>query len=366
MNLPNIYFKIGQPNTGKSYGFGEYELKKKYFKKTNIVYRKIPVSGGVGNEYKGLQNTDLAIGYDAVNRNIKFGEFLKMLMCSIINPDNIYIVFLDDFHNQDISALLSEYTPLFKPQQKIDLKDSETIKNASKLNLLTQDIFENSDEFIKEWNNLMLQLKEEYEQKDKRISIESITNRISGNDLFLVYPANFYLLGAANFNEKSLNIFTDWSDRAHIEYVNPIEIMKDINNIIVDKNTKDFVECVKQINYNLKDILEEEMIFDYEKYCFGIWKIVDENNKIISESKKQKELIKYLFFMIKNSLIYNNKNSQINKIGWKLIKKMHENNFFKTLFEEEIENINFELDFDNEQNYIEICKILYKFNLFEE
>ena len=127
--LENIFFKIGQPNTGKSYFFEKQNLES-YLGSLNttdknlpVQYIKIPVSGGVGNEFKGLQNTDLAISFDPVNKSIKFGDFLKVLMQAIITPDKNFVVFLDDFHNQNISSLLSEYTPLFKKQQKINLLD---------------------------------------------------------------------------------------------------------------------------------------------------------------------------------------------------------------------------------------------------
>ena len=84
--MENIVFKIGQPNTGKSFRFEQKYLEENEFK-IEIKYLKIPVSGGVGNEYKGLQNTDLAISYDPINETIRFGDFLKHLMRAIINPN---------------------------------------------------------------------------------------------------------------------------------------------------------------------------------------------------------------------------------------------------------------------------------------
>ncbi len=292
--IENIYFKIGQPNTGKSYSFRKENLEKEYFNDKEIEYLKIPVSGGIGNEYKGLQNTDLAISYDPIKENLKFGEFLQMLMKAILNPNINYIVFLDDFHNQDISSLLSEYTPLFKAGQKVDLKNkiklNEELKEELKEELLNKEDFN-----IEKWNEFIDSLK---------VIQESITNRVSGESLKLVFPSNFYLLGCANFNEKTINIFADWSDRAKIEYVNPIKIMEEL------KDENDFIKCTKKLNKDLQEILENKNIYDYEKYCFGIWKVKD-----ITELEEQKEIIKFFFFMIKNSLIYNNKNSEINEIG---------------------------------------------------
>lgn len=337
--IPNIYFKIGQPNTGKSYSFEKENLKK--FLGDNIRYKKIPVSGGIGNEYKGLQNTDLAISYDVVNKTVKFGEFLQMLMKAIINPDIPHVVFLDDFHNQDISSLLSEYTPLFKSQQKVSLK-----KKILNPEIATIEHFENVSEFIKKWNKFI---------KSLGVHYETVTNRISGEDLLLVYPDNFYLFGAANFNEKTINIFADWADRAKIEYIDPIKVMDDEK---LNKNN-DFIICAKKLNNGLKEILEDNLIFDYEKYCFGIWKVVDEKGEIVSDEEKQKEIIKFFFFMIKNSLIYNNKNSEINEIGWELIKKMKDDEFFQKF---EID-INFEWDLDN--NPKEIFKVLHYFGIYE-
>ena len=52
---------------------------------------------------------------------------------AIVNSKVPHVVFLDDFHNQDISSLLSEYTPLFKAQQKRGLKEIEPSHEIFKL-----------------------------------------------------------------------------------------------------------------------------------------------------------------------------------------------------------------------------------------
>jgi len=335
----NIIFNIGQPNTGKSYKFEESQIFKdiesKYYK-----YLKIPVSGGIGNEYKGLQNTDLAITYDPIKKELRFGEFLQMLMSAIVNPKVPHVIFLDDFHNQDISSLLSEYTPLFKGQQKRNIKDidsSHSIYNPE---------FNNVDNFIEEWNTFIKDDCKDKENKD--IPIVPLTNRISGESLNLVYPSNFYLLGGANFNENSLNIFADWEDRADITYINPIESFRkeDTNN--------EFLKCCKDLNRNLKELLESKNIFDYEKYCFGMWKIVDDKGNIISDKEEQIKLIKFFFGMIKNSLKHNNKNSEINTIGWELIVKIQSNKWFT----EYIEKVESTATID--------YKILHKHNIYED
>jgi len=330
----NIQFNIGQPNTGKSYGFEESrifeEVDEKYYK-----YLKIPVSGGIGNEYKGLQNTDLAITYDPIKKELRFGEFLQMIMSAIVNPKVPHIVFLDDFHNQDISSLLSEYTPLFKNQQK---RDIAPIVNTN--NIYNKE-FNHIDEFINIWNNFI-------DNHCSNMPIVPLTNRVSGDSLKLVYPSNFYLLGAANFNENSLNIFADWEDRAEINYIDPISTFN-----IEDENNE-FLKCCKELNNNLKEILKSKDIFDYEKYCFGMWKIVDKENNIISETEKQKKVINFFFSMIKNSLKHNNKNSEINQTGWDLIQTMQTNNWFKEHIQTitDAENINHE--------------ILHKHNIYED
>ncbi|MCT7642623.1 hypothetical protein [Aliarcobacter butzleri] len=336
----NIEFIIGQPNTGKSYNFEEsrlFDLKQK----DHYKYIKIPVSGGIGNEYKGLQNTDLAITYDPIKEEVRFGEFLQVLMSAIVNPKVPHVVFLDDFHNQDISSLLSEYTPLFKSQQKAEIKS-----------LTSDDIFkedyENSDEFIKTWNDFI----ETHCSKDineKEVSIVPITNRISGDSLKLIYPNNFYLLGAANFNENTLNIFADWEDRAVITYKDPI------NTFIPPSNETEFVDCCIELNKKLHQILKDKLIFDTEKYCFGMWKIIDSNGNAISDLGEQKKVVKFLFGMIKNALRFNNKNSWINKLGWELFVAMQTNEWFKNniqMLNGNSENIDYE--------------ILHKFNIYED
>ena len=293
--MNNIYFKIGQPNTGKSHGFQKKQLLKFFLFKDlkDEHYKPIPVSGGIGNEYKGLQNTDLALSYDVINKTIKFGDFLKTLMSAIIQPSKPHVVFLDDFHNQDISSLLSEYTPLFKGQQKIDLTEyEETIKEAGiDLNLLNAEKFETVEHFITQWNILINRIK----NLNKKIVSIPITNRISGSSLELIFPINFYLLGAANFNEKTLNIFADWNDRAEIDIIDPIKIQKEafreedgqikLGKTMLEEDEGKFIKCCLKMNTNLQVILENQNIFDHEKYCFGIWKVVDEYGKIVSVQK---------------------------------------------------------------------------------
>lgn len=377
--MNNIYFKIGQPNTGKSHGFKEEELlKDSPFLGKKIVYKVIPVSGGVGNEYKGLQNTDLALSYDAINKTIRFGEFLQVLMSAIVQPNKVHVVFLDDFHNQDISSLLSEYTPLFKGQQKTNLTPHIELiaKEGINLELLRTEEFETAEHFISQWNQLIEKIKSE----DKKIISIPITNRISGSSLELIFPSNFYLLGAANFNEKTLNIFADWADRAEIDIIDPIKAQEiafkedvDSNQIFklgnvtaLEEEEAKFIKCCKNMNTNLKSILEDQNIFDHRKYCFGIWKVVDEDGNIVSGSNKAKT-IKFFFSMIKNSLIYNNKNSEINAIGWKLIRAMKDEPWFidnMDISKDEITKLD-KLDIDNEEENADIFKILHSLNIYD-
>jgi len=393
--MQNIYFKIGQPNTGKSHNFKELKLNEKEpFKsyieedKRKIGYNIIPVSGGVGNEYKGLQNTDLALSYDPINESIRFGKFLQVLMKAILEPHKPHVVFLDDFHNQDISSLLSEYTPLFKGQQKVNLTGYDGfIKTQSlKLEITKIENFETVEEFIAAWNQFINDLKEEV--KDKlTITAIPVTNRMSGPDLQLVFPFNFYLFGAANFNEKTINIFADWNDRAELEIINPIEVQEEafpakkdeegkIIGITFDKKELvedefSFIRCCLTMNENLRDILHDEHIFDYEKYCFGIWKVVDEKNKIISGDdddktlEKRVKIIKFFFSMIKNSLIYNNKNSHINDVGLKLIQSMKDDPWFEAVVsKKEMTDIK-DLDVEEDSKNAELFQLLHRLNIYD-
>jgi hypothetical protein len=338
----NIEFIIGQPNTGKSYNFEESRLLNIAYR-DYYLYKKIPVSGGIGNEYKGLQNTDLAITYDPIKEEVRFGEFLQILMSAIVNPDVPHVIFLDDFHNQDISSLLSEYTPLFKAQQM------RSIEKVNREHLIfTKRNYESANEFINIWNDFI-------EKNCIDVPQVPLTNRISGESLKLVFPNNFYLFGAANFNQNSLNIFADWEDRAKIDYKEPIEdfIKSPEYNKIKDIP---FVKCCVELNNQLKEVLEENNIFDNEKYCFGMWKLFDNEQKLIIDIKQQKEIIKFFFRMIKNSLRFNNKNSLINSIGKFLFIGMQTNDWFK----DNIEEIKKELD-DKE-----FYKILHTYNIYED
>lgn len=338
----NIIFIIGQPNTGKSYKF-EKSFLFPSIPEDKYKYKKIPVSGGIGNEYKGLQNTDLAITYDPIKKSIKFGEFLQVLMSAIVNPKIPHIVFLDDFHNQDISSLLSEYTPLFKAQQKRE------ITQISSTHDIFNDTFNSTDEFIECWNLFI-------ENNCLNVPQVPLTNRISGDSIKLVYPNNFYLLGAANFNENSLNIFADWEDRAKIIHKDPLKTFdKDISS-------SEFAQFCKKLNEQLKQLLKENKIFDFEKYCFGLWKIVDKDQNIIGEENTpinieiQKEVVKFFFGMIKNSLKYNNKNSEVNRLGWELMCRIKEEEWIKTNMTDiagiNVDNKNFEL--------------LHEYNIYED
>lgn len=338
----NIKFIIGQPNTGKSFDFEEKQIFKDGRNNDSYKYLKIPVSGGIGNEYKGLQSTDLALTYDPIKKELRFGEFLQVLMSAIVNPNIPHVIFLDDFHNQDISSLLSEYTPLFKSQQKRD------IPNIDASHEIFNQTFSSTEEFIKIWNKFI---------KENCLDIPKvpITNRISGESLYLVYPSNFYLLGAANFNQNSLNIFADWEDRAKIQYKQPIEdFLK--TNIYQKIKDNDFFKCCLTLNNELKNILEENNIFDNEKYCFGMWKMFDYEQNLIDNPKEQKELIKFFFGMIKNSLRFNNKNSLINTIGKDLFNVMQEDSWFS----KNIVTINQDLEEK------EFFKILHTYNIYEE
>lgn len=379
--MNNIYFKIGQPNTGKSHGFKKEELfQNKFFLGKDIEYKVIPVSGGVGNEYKGLQNTDLALSYDAINKTIRFGEFLQMLMSAIIQPSKNHIIFLDDFHNQDISSLLSEYTPLFKGQQKINLTPYTDLiaKESINLELLKTEAFETAEHFISKWNQVIVKIKNQVKSEGKKITSIPITNRISGSSLELLFPSNFHLLGAANFNEKTLNIFADWNDRSEIDIIDPIEvqevafreedeqIFKVDNEVALEEDEATFIKCCKTMNSKLKEILHNENIFDYEKYCFGIWKVVNEDGNVVSGDDRAKT-IKFFFSMIKNSLIYNNKNSEINKIGWKLIVAMKDEPWFISnmdILKTTIEDLE-KLDIDNDKENGTLFKILHSLNIYD-
>ena len=304
-----------------------------------------------------MQNTDLAISYDPINETIRFGEFLQLLMKAIIHPETPYVVFLDDFHNQDISSLLSEYTPLFKMQQKRDL----TGKIVNPPNYPASEEFDSVEKFIVEWNEFI-------DKELKDVPKVPITNRVSGSSLNLVFPANFYLLGAANFNEKTLNIFADWADRAKIEIVDPITIQEsEALREKVTEETETFVNTCKTLNKKLKEILADQLIFDYEKYCFGIWKVVDEKDEIITDEERQKEVVRFFFSMIKNALIYNNKNSYVNIIGWKLIIAMKENEWFENHFSDLYANeelLGKKLDEDDDTDR-EIFKLLHTMNIYD-
>ena len=73
--------------------------------------------------------------------------------------------------------------------------------------------------------------------------------------------------------------------------------------------------------------------------------------------------------MIKNSLIYNNRNSHINTIGWTLVLKMKEEPWFKA-------NVLTELDFEDMAKYeatdiesgekaTKIFKLLHSLNIYD-
>ncbi len=68
----------------------------------------------------------------------------------------------------------------------------------------------------------------------------------------------------------------------------------------------------------------------------------------------QKDIIDFFFGMIKNALKFNNKNSEINTIGWELMKEMQANDWFKT-------NVETLVDTDKID-----YKVLHKHKIYED
>jgi hypothetical protein len=379
----NIYFKIGQPNTSKSYSFERKQLFKneKFNNENSYKYFKIMVEGGENN-LKGLNSEDISISYNVVTEKPYFTEFLQIIMSSIINPEIPHILFLDDFHNIDISSLLSPYTGM--------LKNFNEIENTKSLDEFFNIDNQNKEiQTIEEWNTLIKKIAE-----DNKIEISTILNKMTGENIELFAPKNLFILGAANWNYNSINIFDDIRERAKIEYIDIYSDEKELKDkdININKNNAYF-KTLLNINKYLKEILEDNHIFDYEKYGIGIYRYFKNNlseKEILEDNHILFQDMRQTFDLIRSSLRFNGKNSYINEYSYLLIKKLlndkyNNKTFIDILFYEidinnkseifkisEKDNIEElfktdtleELENDNKETYKQVCKILYILNLY--
>lgn len=311
----NIYFKVGQPNTGKSHGFSQTEVKNCIADTgyRELKYKKVSVSGGEGNEFRGLQSSDLAISFDPVNSTIVFGSLLKAIMQAISKPEDIHVYFLDDFHNQKISSLLSEFTPLLKPQNAVqNYKDSNADIEQIKTRFpeLFNDASMPAEQIISLWNSFVSEASDIL-----KVDLETVTNKVTGQDISLYFPDNFYLFGAANFNDKTLNIYSDWQARAHIEYIDPLDTIDYIKDT---HGENEFYSLLVELNLKVRDYLEMNEYFAYKSICFGFWGYFNNGNEI-EGVEAQKDAILNATNALATSLKQNHLHDHINGLGSEIL-----------------------------------------------
>lgn len=334
-SISNILFLFGNPNTGKSYGFQPSNLGLTLG--TKFYYEKITVSGGIGNEFRGLQSSDLAISMDVINRSIKLGPLLITLMRAVLNPTVPHVIVLDDAHNQNLSSLLSEFTPVFKEGEKVVAysKDKKhDLVEALGKNFKTSDVVN-----ISQFNDVIRSVRDYFEKNGIKCGNSKITNRVSGEDIEIIFPDNFFLLVAGNYNQHTTNIFADWRDRAVVKSIHSLS-----SDLIERPNYKNDPKKVSfnRINQALKEVLSLHNIFDFDRYLFGIFKV---------EGQSDDFLIKFAFAMIKNSLVEHGNSHKVNLIGKDLIAKLQgldenplvikqvENGLYSVEFSKSIEGI---------------------------
>lgn len=349
----NIHFYIGQPNTGKSHDFKKEILIKQLTHRNGsfpvykgVKYEPVSVSGGEGNEFRGLQSSDLAISFDPVNNQILFGSLLKSIMKAISEPEKAHVFFLDDFHNQNISSLLSEFTPLLKTQNMFNnyntyIDPIHKIKKRKKFEKLFNDEFISIEELIFLWNEFIDFMDKSYrlsvnstKRNPENYSIIAISNKISGQSIKLLFPDNFFLLGAANFNSKTLNIFSDWQARATIHYKDPLEQYKgwaEKKSSGTDSENNQ-TKLFKDLNEKVRTFLEEKGFYDFKSVCFGYWGYEAPQDK----TKLEAELLN-AFALVNTSLKFHHRNEWINDLGKEfisIINQYNTNNTASVVFEE--------------------------------
>jgi hypothetical protein len=344
----NIELKIGQPNTGKSYSFEENQLFKDVDKKT-YEYYKIMVEGG-NDSLKSLTSEDITISYNPAKNEAYLSKFIKTVMSAIINNGAPHVIFLDDFHNIDISSLLSPYMGMLKSFQSFTNVDNNVIDTD----------YDSLDEYTDKWNDYINTI----QNANPLLNVFTIENKINGQQVKLFAPKNLYIVGAANWNYNTINMFSDIRERADIHYITlqekTIDILQSINN------KEDYETIIKHINYTLSKVLEEFNIYDFEKYGIGIHR-VDKMNEF-TEKNVESDLYS-VFDLIKDSIQQNGKKSYINEISYLLIKELSKNEILNNIIKVDdlfvVDNYEkLEDDTNNKERFKQVNRKLVELNLY--
>lgn len=316
----NISFKLGQPNTGKSHSFKESVLFDG-FESNEYVYSKIMVEGGKGSQ-ETLTSSDISISMNPATNESFITPFLKVVMSAIINKDTPHVIFLDDFHNVNISTLLSPYMGMLKKFQKV-----EDLSNVDFSD------FDNIEELTETWNENMSQI-----EKNNDIELFEIMNKMNGQTLKLFAPKNLYILGAANWNNETKNMFADIRERARIESVKSkanSSFEFDDKNLNVKETYQDFIYF---LNYSIRLALKDNRLFKAEdKFFIGehrvtkLFEYPDVNNYDIKED------IQGAFDLIADSCRGIKKATEVFDIGFLIVKYLVQNddakNFLSRIFD---------------------------------
>ncbi len=353
----NICFKLGQPNTGKSFSFEENNLFKGVDKDSYFYYKEL-VCGGINSDV-GLKSTDISINYNPATKSSVLTPFLKTLMSAIVNKDTPHVIFLDDFHNVDISALLSPYMGA--------LKTFYTIKEDVPFGL--NDSFD-IESYTKEWNKYIQQILE----KNPHIESSQMFNKTNGQSIKFFAPKNLYILGAANWNRNTKHIFADIRDRAQIKEIKP-STSKEFNVSLKNSyDLNDYNNVIHFVNNSVVEALEEFGLFNSEnKYLVGEFR-TDKLFKNQTKSELTKEVIKNdlleAFDLIFDSIDENGRQQETNEIGYLIIKELLKNETFEKFIidlfslDENIKSLFEEEDYDAVDSQKPVNKILSSFKLF--
>lgn len=344
----NIELKIGQPNTGKSFSFEENQLFKNV-NKESYEYYKIMVEGG-NDSLKALTSEDITISYNPVKNEAYLSKFLKTIMSAIVNDSSPHVIFLDDFHNVDISSLLSPYMGMLKNFQSFDNVNNNIIREK----------YSSLENYTEKWNNYIEDIKKE----NPSLNIFTIENKINGQQIKIFAPSNLYIVGAANWNYNTINMFADIRERAYINYKG-LEV-KPIDNLSEISTKEDYKSIIGHINYSLKEVLEDFNIYDFEKYGVGIHRI--EKIKELSINNITSDLLS-LFDLIRDSIQQNGQKGYINEISYLLIKELLKIEALKNIIEAgnifEFEDYEVLLeDCDNKKILKEVNRKLVSLNLY--
>jgi len=316
-NKVKEYFKgnynnriLGVPSTGKSYFLNESLLKNTKLSINNIS--KISIEKGIN----GTTSNRLILGY-GYKSGIpidKEGIVLKIIKKAIQNPNETYLLILEDVHNQNMNDLLSPLISIMKNTDRYDLlniltkyKECNNYEWFKNLNIKYQ--VDKELEF-KNYNDFICFVKEFiylYNETDRETKLDypvsvllpNIINDSIEEEYFL--PNNLYINMTSNYNNNSI-LEMEWEDRINTIILEPISIRSKFKNFIAETEPPKIIEVYMKVNELLENELYKYEYLEAEKLLIGHYALMDDYLKIVSNNDNF--LIRKILYYINNSMEY--------------------------------------------------------------